>query len=160
VPQNSSQKQCGSALVLGCKYHGWSYNTTGALTKAPQFDTVAGFDPAQNSLYPIAVHVTEPGGFVFVNMDNGRNGEPVKFEDWFGDLEKAQLGDGMVKFDDYKFHSEYTLEGNFNWKTLMDGYQGWFDSVFCLSSALTHSLQFAARQQNVTVGFLSIAISR
>ncbi|KAI9021841.1 putative phenylpropionate dioxygenase [Hyaloraphidium curvatum] len=117
------KKQSGSALVLGCKYHGWSYNATGALTKAPQFENVPGFDPSQNGLYPIAVHVTEPGGFVFVNMDNGKNGEPVQFKDWFGDMESAHLGDGMVNFEDYKFHMEYTMEGDFNWKTLMDGYQ-------------------------------------
>lgn len=61
-------------------------------------------------------------------MNNGKHGESVKFEDWFGDLEKAQLGDGMVKFEDYSHHLDYVMEGDFNWKTLMDGYRG-----FCKS---------------------------
>lgn len=38
------RKQKGSSIVLGCQYHGWSYNTDGDLTKAPQFDNIEGFE--------------------------------------------------------------------------------------------------------------------
>jgi phenylpropionate dioxygenase-like ring-hydroxylating dioxygenase large terminal subunit len=55
-------------MVLGCRYHGWSYNTKGQLTKAPEFDNVPGFKKEENSLYQIWVR-TDPHGFVFVNFD-------------------------------------------------------------------------------------------
>ncbi|QMW32665.1 iron-sulfur cluster-binding protein [Aspergillus flavus] len=63
-----TKKECGSSAVLGCRYHGWSYNTYGELTKAPHFDEIPGFDRSQNSLF--AIHaVTNGAGFVFVNLD-------------------------------------------------------------------------------------------
>ncbi|PIG87901.1 iron-sulfur cluster-binding protein [Aspergillus arachidicola] len=63
-----TKKECGSSAVLGCRYHGWSYNTYGELTKAPHFDDIPGFDRSQNSLF--AIHaVTNGAGFVFVNLD-------------------------------------------------------------------------------------------
>ena len=58
----------GSSLVLGCRYHGWSYDTKGNLTKAPQFDAVPGFKKEDNGLFQIWVR-TDPNGFVFVNLD-------------------------------------------------------------------------------------------
>ncbi|KAE8383178.1 hypothetical protein BDV26DRAFT_287686 [Aspergillus bertholletiae] len=63
-----TKKECGSSAVLGCRYHGWSYNTYGELTKAPHFDDVPGFDRSQNSLFTIHT-VTNGAGFVFINLD-------------------------------------------------------------------------------------------
>lgn len=63
-----TRKVMGSSLVLGCRYHGWSYDTKGKLTKAPQFDGVPGFNKDNNSLFQIWVR-TDVNGFVFVNLD-------------------------------------------------------------------------------------------
>ena len=63
-----TRKVMGSSLVLGCRYHGWSYDTKGNLTKAPQFDAVPGFKKEDNGLFQIWVR-TDPNGFVFVNLD-------------------------------------------------------------------------------------------
>lgn len=63
-----TRKECGSSTVLGCKYHGWSYDTTGRLTKAPEFENVEGFDKSKNSLFEIHTHV-EKNGLVFVNLN-------------------------------------------------------------------------------------------
>lgn len=112
------KKEQGSALVLGCRYHGWSYNTDGALTKAPQFDNVEGFDKAQNGLYPIRTHVTDQG-LVFINFDATEKG-PIPFDDWFKGLQGEMH---EYDFSDYEYHMSYELDGQFNWKTLMDGYQ-------------------------------------
>lgn len=111
------RKQQGSSIVLGCKYHGWSYDTNGLLKKAPHFDNIEGFDPAANSLYEIKTHVSRQG-LVFINFDNTENAVP--FEEFFAGLE-----DEMDEFDfgDYEYHMSYELDGQFNWKTLMDGYQ-------------------------------------
>ncbi|KAK6465904.1 ISP domain-containing protein [Scheffersomyces coipomensis] len=111
------RKEEGSSIVVGCKYHGWSYNTDGKLTKAPHFDNVEGFDKDENSLYPVKLHVT-PQGLVFVNFSN----EPdcVEFDDWYQGL-SAEMEE--FDFSDYEYHMSYELDGQFNWKTLMDGYQ-------------------------------------
>jgi len=112
------KKESGCSNVISCRYHGWAYNTRGELIKTPQFDQVEGFDRSKNGLFEIHVHVT-PQGLIFVNLDCSEEG-PVPFKDWFGGLE-----DELDEFDfeDYEYHSTYELDGRFNWKTLMDGYQ-------------------------------------
>lgn len=63
-----TKKNCGSSLVLGCRYHGWSYDTKGALIKAPEFETIPGFKKAENGLFEIHTFVTEEG-FILLNFD-------------------------------------------------------------------------------------------
>lgn len=111
------RKEKGSSIILGCKYHGWSYDTNGLLKKAPHFDNVEGFDPAANSLYEIKTHVTRQG-LVFINFDNTESAVP--FEEFFAGLQEEM---DEYDFDDYEYHMSYELDGQFNWKTLMDGYQ-------------------------------------
>lgn len=110
------KKEQGSSTILGCKYHGWSYNSDGKLNKAPHFDNVEGFVKEENSLYAIKTHTTE-AGLVFVNFNQG---DVVPFDEWFEGLHVEM---GEYDFDDYEYHMSYELDGQFNWKTLMDGYQ-------------------------------------
>lgn len=112
------RKEKGSSIVIGCKYHGWSYNTDGKLTKAPHFDNVEGFEKEKNSLFPIKTHVT-PQGLIFVNFCNDPE-QFVEFDEWFGGLQTEM---NEFDFSDYEYHMSYELDGQFNWKTLMDGYQ-------------------------------------
>lgn len=112
------KKEKGSSTVVGCKYHGWSYNTDGLLVKAPSFDQVEGFVKEENSLFPIKTHVT-PQGLIFVNFCNDPE-QFVDFVDWYPGLTE-ELGE--FDFSDYEYHMSYELDGQFNWKTLMDGYQ-------------------------------------
>lgn len=112
------QKEQGSSTVVGCKYHGWSYNSDGLLTKAPKFDNVEGFDKSENSLFPINTHVT-PQGLVFVNFCN----DPEQFMEFDKFFEGVTTEMSEFDFTDYEYHMSYELEGDFNWKTLMDGYQ-------------------------------------
>ncbi|CAK9441112.1 uncharacterized protein LODBEIA_P49810 [Lodderomyces beijingensis] len=109
------RKEKGTSTVLGCKYHGWSYNADGKLNKAPHFDNVEGFVKEENSLFPINTHVT-PQGLVFVNFSSN----PMPFQDWYSGLTE-ELNE--FDFGDYEYHMSYELHGDFNWKTLMDGYQ-------------------------------------
>ncbi|KAH3681003.1 hypothetical protein WICPIJ_008011 [Wickerhamomyces pijperi] len=108
------RKQKGSSVVLGCLYHGWSYNTDGLLSKAPQFDNVQGFEKEKNSLYAINTHVTDQG-LIFVNFSK----DPQPFDEFFKGL---QTEFHEFDFSDYEYHMSYELDGQFNWKTLMDGY--------------------------------------
>jgi choline monooxygenase len=49
----------GCAKRLRCPYHGWTYTLEGALKAAPAFEEVRNFDPAANSLVPVATTVWE-----------------------------------------------------------------------------------------------------
>ncbi|KAH8109535.1 ISP domain-containing protein [Phellopilus nigrolimitatus] len=110
-------KAIGSTLVVGCKYHGWSYNAKGALVKAPKFDTVPGFDKSANGLFKVHTHVTEHG-FIFLNFDASPT--PVRFEEHFGQLSYEWRD---FNPDKYTYAYSWQVEGDYNWKTLMDGYQ-------------------------------------
>ncbi|KAL5526168.1 hypothetical protein ACEPAG_7506 [Sanghuangporus baumii] len=110
-------KPLGSTLVIGCRYHGWSYNAKGDLVKAPKFDTVPGFDKKANGLFKVHTHVT-PQGFIFINFDASPN--PVPFEEHFGQLPHEWR---HFNKDDYTYAYSWQAEGEYNWKTFMDGYQ-------------------------------------
>ncbi|KAG9091721.1 hypothetical protein FRC07_011796, partial [Ceratobasidium sp. 392] len=139
-------KDTGSSTVIGCKYHGWSYSpSTGSLIKAPKFNTVPTFKPSENSLFRIRTHVTS-AGFIFVNfaanIDNDDGVPPVPseadmplrsdpsrippgvcditFEEHFGDLVNEW---SQFRPQDYEYAYSWTIDGAYNWKTLMDGYQ-------------------------------------
>jgi len=70
---------------MGCKYHGWSYDTTGKLIKAPQMDGVEGFNKSEYPLFAIHTYMTDPG-HIFVNFD-AEESPSVSFEEWFAGLE-------------------------------------------------------------------------
>ncbi|EJD06366.1 Rieske [2Fe-2S] domain protein [Fomitiporia mediterranea MF3/22] len=110
-------KSEGSSLVIGCKYHGWSYNAKGDLVKAPKFDTVPGFDKKANGLFKIHTHVTTQG-FIFLNFDASPN--PVPFEDHFAQLPAEWKDTDFTQYEPYYYRQ---VVGNFNWKTMSDGYQ-------------------------------------
>lgn len=74
-----TKKECGSSTVLGCRYHGWSYDTKGHLIKAPEFDKVPGFDKGKNGLWEVKTEVRE--GMVFINFDARPNVEASSLED-------------------------------------------------------------------------------
>ncbi|KAJ5669355.1 Aromatic-ring-hydroxylating dioxygenase alpha subunit [Penicillium macrosclerotiorum] len=106
-----TKKETGASTVLGCRYHGWSYDTTGRLVKAPQFDDVPGFDKSENGLFEIHTHVTD-FGYVFVNLNAGSC--PT-----LDDSKISALNDFVHAACPGK-KSEWvtgkTLSGNFNWK--------------------------------------------
>lgn len=99
-----TKKECGSSIVLGCKYHGWSYDTRGKLIKAPEFDKAPGFDKSANGLWELKSAIR--GGMVFVNFDTG---------DVITPLPDLRWADGFTKM---KFVKEWKFDGAFNWKFL------------------------------------------
>ncbi|PLB41106.1 putative iron-sulfur cluster-binding protein [Aspergillus candidus] len=106
-----TKKESGSTPVLGCHYHGWSYNTFGALIKAPHFDGVRGFDKAQNGLFQISAF-TSGSGFVFVNLEvaTPAGGPDVGLLDAF-----AGRG-GLVPRNTSPWVAGESIEAGFNWK--------------------------------------------
>ncbi|KAJ5598547.1 hypothetical protein N7537_008631 [Penicillium hordei] len=106
-----TRKETGASTVLGCRYHGWSYDTTGRLVKAPQFDDVPGFDKSKNSLFEVHTRTTDQG-MVFVNL---KSSESTAF-----DSEVASSLSGVSRIASLKAKSAWvagqTLSGDFNWK--------------------------------------------
>jgi phenylpropionate dioxygenase-like ring-hydroxylating dioxygenase large terminal subunit len=107
-----TKKESGSSAVLGCRYHGWSYNTRGDLIKAPHFENEPGFDKTQNGLFEIHT-VTSTDGLVFINLDASPgvsvDGLDLKEADAFTARQLLSRGKG-------RWIEGRTLEGNFNWK--------------------------------------------
>ena len=105
-----THKTTGSATLLGCRYHGWSYDTKGQLTKAPQFDQLPGFDKASNSLFEVHTQ-TDSQGFIFINLDSAADTNHLAL------IEPSNFG-RMAKIDARAtFFRSWKLQGTFNWKS-------------------------------------------
>jgi phenylpropionate dioxygenase-like ring-hydroxylating dioxygenase large terminal subunit len=106
-----TRKETGASTILGCRYHGWSYDTTGRLVKAPHFDDIPGFDKSQNSLFEVHTHTTGHG-LVFVNLDSAKPRV-------FGGETTLNLNE-FVRADALNGKSIWvagqTFYGKFNWK--------------------------------------------
>ena len=87
---------------MGCKYHGWSYDTTGKLIKAPQMDGVEGFDKSDYPLFAIHTYTTG-NGHVFVNFD-AEDSPSVSFEEWFAGLEGEMR---EFPFENYELYESF-----------------------------------------------------
>ena len=57
----------GCRKLFTCPYHAWSYDTAGALVRAPLMEGAEGFDPVQNGLRQIRSEIWE--GFVMATLD-------------------------------------------------------------------------------------------
>ena len=104
-----TKKESGSSIVIGCKYHGWSYDTKGQLIKAPEFDKVPGFDKTVNGLWELKS--TTRDEMVFVNFDT---------REVTASIPSLQRSKSLRKM---KFVKEWKVEGAFNWKLI-----GWSPS--------------------------------
>lgn len=102
-----TKKECGSSTVLGCRYHGWSYDTKGKLIKAPEFDSVPDFDKDMNSLWELKLEILE--GMVFVNFHAGEEVMKLEPEDIETKLKKWKVAQ-------MKCTADWKVEGSFNWK--------------------------------------------
>ncbi|KAL2828350.1 Rieske [2Fe-2S] iron-sulfur domain-containing protein [Aspergillus pseudoustus] len=111
--------ESGKANILACKYHGWSYGLNGNLAKAPKYETIPDFDKEKNGLFPIHIHV-DKRGFIWVNLEAGERPSVPWSADFLGADEQERLDD--FKMNEYSFDHAWTMNGEFNWKTLLDNY--------------------------------------
>jgi len=103
----------GTASILRCPYHGWSYGLDGALKGTPEFDGVCGFDRSQNGLVPVRIETWEQ--FIFVKLDPGAQ----SLQEFLGHLVQrvAPLNLSSLHFFERR---AYSL--NCNWKVFVDNY--------------------------------------
>ncbi|KAH8594020.1 Rieske [2Fe-2S] iron-sulfur domain-containing protein [Bisporella sp. PMI_857] len=102
-----TKKNCGSSIVLGCRYHGWSYDTKGRLIKAPEFENVLDFDKDENGLWEVKSETRR--GLVFVNLQTKDLSADEQIENILGNT----IATNMEKMS---WLAEWRFEGNFNWK--------------------------------------------
>lgn len=113
------EQESGNAKILACRYHGWSYGLNGKLAKAPNYQTIPGFEKERNGLLPIHVHL-DTQGFIWVNMDTAETPE-VPWEEHFSEVDKQQRFDNF-DFDKYELDHIYELEADYNWKIAADNF--------------------------------------
>jgi hypothetical protein len=92
---------------------------SGNLAKAPRFETVDNFDKTKYSLYPVHLRLDRLG-FVWVNLDSA-NPPTIPWEDHFDGVDK-QPRQKDFSMDDFKFDHAWELEGEYNWKAMVDNY--------------------------------------
>ncbi|GKT51084.1 carnitine monooxygenase oxygenase subunit [Colletotrichum spaethianum] len=113
------EQDSGTARIFSCKYHGWSYSLKGSLAKAPRFDTVPTFDKSQNGLLPIHTHVDNLG-FIWVNLEASEKPSIPWHADLAIDAQPRYAVFNLMR--DYHFDHTWTMDGDYNWKTLADNY--------------------------------------
>jgi choline monooxygenase len=104
----------GSARVLRCPYHGWTYGLDGELKGTPDFAGVCGFDRQGSGLLPLAADQWEH--WVFARVDR----EGPSLPDFLGSPLIAQvreLGLGRLSWTERRVYSLAC-----NWKVFVDNY--------------------------------------
>lgn len=109
----------GNAKILSCKYHGWSYGMNGKLAKAPEFNEFSDFHKEDNNLFPVHVHIDKLG-FVWINLESTEV-PSIAWNDVFEGVDSRTIYEAF-KFDEYDFDHTWSMQGNYNWKTLGDNY--------------------------------------
>ncbi len=98
--------------IFGCRFHGWSYDSEGALIHVPQEENY--YEPlcGKKNLLPVACDTWQ--GFIFINLDPSPNETLAEF-----------LGPAFDFFDGYPFDQlaselNYRADIRGNWKLVMD----------------------------------------
>jgi choline monooxygenase len=104
---------CGRRQTLQCRYHGWTYDLTGGLIRAPEMEGVEAFSREEMRLLPVQVAVWGP--LVFVNLDLKAPPLSHFLEDIPARAERFQAA-GMR----WVMRKDYELACN--WKVYVDNY--------------------------------------
>jgi choline monooxygenase len=133
----------GEGRVSGfvCRYHGWSYDTTGRLVNARDFgEATPDFDPTELSLFPVRVERWR--SLVFVNLDMGAPDLLTDLTAFFGEADPFPL-------ESFKFGGELSHDLDCNWKTYVDNYLEGYHIPF-VHPELNREID--ARRYSVTLG--------
>jgi phenylpropionate dioxygenase-like ring-hydroxylating dioxygenase large terminal subunit len=109
-------RECGSARIFSCDFHGWSYELDGSLRSVAEAATFSS-EPVERGLRRLAAE--ERHGIVWVTPGVGA-GEALGVAEWLGP-ELDELVEGLGSSDLAAFTST-ELELACNWKMLTDGF--------------------------------------
>lgn len=104
----------GSAPVLRCPYHGWTYTLEGELKGTPDFSGVCNFDREINGLVPVEIAVWEK--WVFVKLERCA----PSLEEFLGSglVEQVRL----LKLENLHWMERRHYTFDCNWKVFVDNY--------------------------------------
>lgn len=103
----------GSSRRLTCRFHGWTYDTTGALVGVPFAEGFEGMCRAERSLVPVPVE--ERHGIIWVVADHQAG--PMDLDGFLGEF-GAELARLDLDTLAYVEHCDHELEAN--WKMAQD----------------------------------------
>ena len=109
-------RECGSARIFSCDFHGWSYELDGSLRSVAEAATFS-TEPVDVRLRRLAVE--ERHGIVWVTP-GAAPGQETTVAEWLGS-ELDQLVEGLGSSDLVAFTST-EIELACNWKMLTDGF--------------------------------------
>jgi choline monooxygenase len=104
---------CGTATKLRCRYHGWTYDLSGRLRGAPEFEGVADFCREDYGLKPLIVETWGPT--VWVHAES----PALPLGDFLDPLPQRTQGLGVERL---KWHGRRSYDLACNWKVYVDNY--------------------------------------
>ena len=111
-------EKSGKCRYFTCRFHGWAYDTSGALAHVSDADRFFDVDPAKNGLTAINCAIWQ--GFIFVNLDENPS---ESLEDFLAPI--TELVDGYPFATMIKAYAYRAVE-QVNWKTLIEAQmEGW-----------------------------------
>lgn len=105
----------GNKRVLVCPYHSWTYELDGRLRKAPNDDSVPGFNRAKICLTEVRTEIF--CGFIFVNLD----AKAAPMAEWYPHVEE-QLRSFVPEIDALEPIVWNAVEECCNWKVSVENY--------------------------------------
>ncbi|MEM9330334.1 MAG: aromatic ring-hydroxylating dioxygenase subunit alpha [Pseudomonadota bacterium] len=105
----------GTAKLLVCPYHAWTYELTGELRSGPNVKAVPGFDRSKICLTP--VNIENFNGFLFANLDP----QAKPMDEWFPGA-REELAEWVPDMDQLKPVEWVEVPEKCNWKVSVENY--------------------------------------
>ncbi len=105
----------GSAKRFSCRYHGWTYDTSGQLIGAPYMDMKPEFNKSDHKLRPLQCEVWE--GFIYLSLSKN---PATQLSEVLGPLRNDVVG--RYNMDCYKTVLREKMVWNANWKNLIENF--------------------------------------
>lgn len=106
----------GNRKSLQCMYHGWTYGLDGKLMRAPEFEGVENWSPAETCLPE--VQVAQWGPWIWVNLDPNA---PSIHDTSYNPIHKEILSEGF-NIDNMTLIERRDYVIDCNWKVYVDNY--------------------------------------
>ena len=101
---------------ITCKYHGWTYDLKGDLISATLLEVSDIKKKCNSSLFELKV--ANYNGLLFVNL----NKNAIPFSEFIAPL-NLEINQTGYQMHEYNVFENMEKEGQFNWKTWLDGFQ-------------------------------------
>jgi phenylpropionate dioxygenase-like ring-hydroxylating dioxygenase large terminal subunit len=105
----------GTARVLVCPYHAWTYELTGGLRSGPNVRAVPGFDRSKICL--TQVRTEEFHGFIFVNLDP----DAAPMDEWYPGV-REEIAEYVPDIDKLAPLEWVEIPETCNWKVSIENY--------------------------------------